>query len=81
MMESNEMKIQEIRSKAKEMGINSFGKTKTELIRAIQKAEGNFDCYGRAAGYCDQLDCSFRPSCLGEDSKPSRRNRKKVGGE
>ncbi len=75
------MKIQDIRSKAKEMGINSFGKTKAELIRAIQKAEGNFDCYGTATDYCDQLDCSFRSSCLGEDSKSRRSSRKKTGGD
>ncbi len=74
------MNMQEIRSKAKEMGINSFGKTKIELIRAIQKAEGNFDCYGTAIDYCDQLECSFRSSCLGEAPKPRRTSRKKAGG-
>ena len=30
---------------------------KPELIRAIQKAEGTFDCFGSAAsGYCDQFN-------------------------
>ncbi|MCU0589686.1 MAG: hypothetical protein MUF52_16245 [Syntrophobacteraceae bacterium] len=74
------MKIQDIRARAKEIGINSFGKTKAELIRAIQKAEGNFDCYGTATDYCDQLDCSFRSPCLGEDRKPRKASPKKTGG-
>lgn len=37
----------------------------TLLIRSIQRSEGNPDCFGRAEDYCDQLDCSWRPYCLG----------------
>lgn len=58
------MKMQEVRAKAKAMGINSFGKSKVELIREIQRTEGNFDCFGRAEDSCDQDDCCFRESCL-----------------
>jgi hypothetical protein len=58
------MKMQEIRQMAKKLGINSFGKTKTDLIREIQRTEGNFDCYGTAVDDCDQQECLFRPSCL-----------------
>ncbi len=59
------MKIQEIRAKAKALQVkNTFGLSKAELIRRIQKAEGNFDCFGTAKGYCDQLQCSFREDCL-----------------
>jgi hypothetical protein len=77
------MKMQEIRTKAKEMGINSFGKTKAELIRSIQKAEGNFECYGTADEYCDQMECCFRTSCLDEGKTPqkSKTKRLKAGGE
>ncbi len=60
------MKMQEIRTMAKSLGVNSFGKTKAELIREIQRKEGNFDCYGTAGTYCDQLECLFRTSCLSE---------------
>jgi len=63
------MKMQEIRAKAKELGINSFGKSKADLIREIQRTEGNFDCYGTARGYCDQDDCCFREPCLSEKTK------------
>lgn len=61
------MKMQEVRRKAKDLGINSFGKTKAELIREIQRKEGNFDCFGSAQGSCDQVECCFREACLGED--------------
>jgi hypothetical protein len=63
------MKIQEIRAKAKALQLkNTFGLSKAELIRRVQKAEGNFDCFGTAKGYCDQFRCFFREDCLG----PSR---------
>ena len=58
------MKMQEIRQKAKQFNIPSFGKTKDALIREIQRAEGNFDCYKTASGYCDQWACCFRDGCL-----------------
>jgi hypothetical protein len=38
----------------------------TALIRSIQRIEGNFDCFRRTDGYCDQLDCYWRPYCLGK---------------
>jgi len=42
------MKIQEVRAKAKAVGLkNTIGVSKTELIRRVQKAEGNFDCSER----------------------------------
>ena len=62
------MKMQEVRMMAKALGINSFGRKKADLIREIQLAEGNFDCFGTAEGYCDQPDCRFRPLCLGEEN-------------
>jgi hypothetical protein len=31
---------------AKAMGINTYGMKKTEVIRSIQRAEHNIDCYG-----------------------------------
>jgi hypothetical protein len=67
------MKIQEINSMAKRLGIKPFGKTKTNLIREIQRAEGNFDCFGTATHYCDQLLCCFRSLCLKSDTSPKSR--------
>ncbi len=67
-IEGLEMKMQEVREKAKALGLKkTFGLSKAELIRQIQKAEGNFDCFGTAEDYCDQIQCCFREDCL----KPS----------
>jgi hypothetical protein len=67
-IEGLEMKMQEVREKAKALGMKkTFGLSKAELIRKIQKAEGNFDCFGTAGDYCDQVQCCFREDCL----KPS----------
>jgi len=64
------MKMQEIRTIGKKYGLNPFGKTKAKLIREIQIAEGNFNCYGTAFEYCDQSKCCFRSICLnGNQSK------------
>lgn len=64
------MKITEIREMAKQMGLKQAGRLKKgELIRRIQLAEGNFDCYespGRLQ--CPQKECCWRKDCLG--SKP-----------
>ena len=67
------MNIQEIRARAKALRLKeTFGLSKGDLIRRIQKAEGNFDCFGTAKGYCDQLECCFREDCL----RPSGTGRK-----
>ena len=60
------MNIAEIKTRAKTMGIKPGRMTKDSLIRAIQLAEGNFDCFGTATDYCDQLECSFRDDCLNQ---------------
>ena len=66
------MKMNEIREKAKALGIKVMARTKkADVIRQIQKAEGNFDCFGTAKDYCDQLDCCFREDCL-PSIKPKR---------
>lgn len=59
------MKITEIKGIAKKKGINAGKMKKDELIRSIQKAEGNFDCFGAAfSGDCAQMDCIWREDCL-----------------
>jgi len=39
----------------------------TALIRSIQRAEGNPDCFMKEEDECDRLDCSWRLYCLGRD--------------
>ena len=59
------MRMDEIREKAKALGIKVMVTAKKgDLIRQIQKAEGNFDCFDKAEDYCDQWDCCFREDCL-----------------
>ena len=40
------MNFNEIRTMAKDLGINTYRKKKTELIHTIQEAEDNIVCYG-----------------------------------
>ena len=59
------MKIQKIRTIAQEKGIKTGNLIKPDLIRAIQKSEGNFDCYGSStSGFCDQVNCLWQKDCL-----------------
>lgn len=59
------MKLREIKTIAKAKGINARNLKKTELIRTIQRAEGNFDCYGPASSaFCDQINCLWRNDCM-----------------
>lgn len=58
------MNMVEVRKLAKDAGIPSFGKTKGELVQAIQHHQGHFDCFGTAREFCDQKDCCFREACF-----------------
>ncbi len=59
------MKLEQIRSIAKLHSINPGMLSVTELVRAIQSKEGNFDCFATAYnGECDQIGCSWRTDCL-----------------
>jgi hypothetical protein len=48
-----------------------------KLVRSLQRAEGNLDCYRRGRQQCDRIDCAWRDHCLeapeGQDfdSQPS----------
>ncbi len=59
------MKLTDIQKKARKMGINNTWKyKKRDLIKEIQRKEGNFDCFGTATVYCDQFTCLWRSDCL-----------------
>ncbi len=53
-----------VKAKAKSLGIKATKKSTTDLIKAIQQAEGNFPCFKTANGYCDQQNCLWRADCL-----------------
>lgn len=59
------MNVQNIRDIAKHHGVKVAKLKKSDLIRSIQRAEGNFDCFGTAAsGVCDQIGCVWRTDCF-----------------
>lgn len=59
------MRLQEIRDIAKTHGLKTAHARKEQLIKHIQIAEGNFDCFTTAKdGYCDQAACVWRDDCL-----------------
>ena len=59
------MNLKDIKDMAKSQGIKVGNMKKENIIRSIQRAEGNFDCFGSAiAGECDQMNCIWRGDCL-----------------
>lgn len=62
------MTLQEIKSMAQTLGIKPGKLKKLDIVREIQKAEGNFPCFGTAVDFCDQSDCVFRSDCLGQNA-------------
>jgi len=58
------MKFSEVQSRAKKMSINPVGKSRTDLVRSIQRAEHNRDCYNRGESpACGQTACAWRAEC------------------
>ncbi len=59
------MNMQSVRQIAKSRGIAPRKLNKIELVRTLQREEGNFDCFATSyAGYCDQAECLWRDDCL-----------------
>jgi hypothetical protein len=58
------MKMDQIRVKAKAVGVNVMRKSKEAVIREIQRAEGNRDCFNRGESrMCGQDKCAWRVEC------------------
>lgn len=59
------MNSKEIKKLAQQHNIATRGLSQAELVRCIQRHEGNFDCFATAAnGVCDQAICLWRDDCL-----------------
>lgn len=52
----------------------------TNLIRSMQRLEGNPDCFRTANGHCDRLDCGWRVYCL-EKSQDDAVEKKEISDE
>jgi hypothetical protein len=58
------VKMTEVKRKAKELALKPGKAKKSELIRMIQRAEGNFPCFETGRGACDQNACAWREECI-----------------
>jgi len=59
------MDLKDIKGIAWKWGVKAGKMKRDEIIRAIQKAEGNFDCFGAAvSGQYSHYDCLWREDCL-----------------
>jgi len=58
------MKLDDVKKIAKDRGVQSKNMKKVEIIRAIQRDEGNCDCYNTGtADTCGQFSCTWRDDC------------------
>ncbi len=58
------MGIGKVGKKGKTLSIKTARMRKADLIREIQRAEGNFNYFSTATDSRDQWDCYFREDCL-----------------
>ena len=59
------MNLKDIKGIALKQGVKAGKMKKDEIIRAIQRAEGNFDCFGTVvSSQCLQSECLWREDCL-----------------
>jgi hypothetical protein len=61
----NIMTLKEVKAIAKQRDLKVTNMKKAEIIRTIQKSEGNTDCFATGIAHeCGQLDCLWRQDCL-----------------
>ena len=59
------MNFNEIRKMAKGMGINTYRLKKPDIIRSIQRAEKNIECFGtERVEHCFEEKCLWRKDCI-----------------
>jgi hypothetical protein len=59
------MRRQELVAIAKAKNIIVRNHSNGNIVRAIQRAEGNYDCFGTdKARRCEQRNCLWREDCL-----------------
>jgi hypothetical protein len=58
------MKLEDVKKIAKDRDVQIKNMKKAELIRAIQRNEGNTECYNsNASDTCGQFSCIWRDDC------------------
>lgn len=59
------MNLKDIQAIAQERGIKAGKMRKADLIRTIQREEGNSDCFESEKRFnCNQIHCLWREDCL-----------------
>jgi exonuclease III len=59
------MRLSEIEKKARSSGVKDTWRfSKRDLVREIQRKEGNYPCFATAKNSCDQSACCWRIDCL-----------------
>ena len=59
------MNFNEVRKMAKDLGVKTAKMTKADVIRAIQRAENNIDCYATdRVNDCYEDLCLWKSECL-----------------
>lgn len=59
------MRVEQIRAIARQRGLKTGKLRKNELIKAIQRDEGNEACYSSGrSGTCEQNACLWRQDCI-----------------
>jgi hypothetical protein len=72
--EKDRMNFNELRKMAKQMGINTYRVKKPDIIRSIQRAENNIQCFGtQRVEYCCEHVCLWRNDCarLDQNRQPN----------
>jgi hypothetical protein len=63
------MKFNEIRKMAKGLNIKTYHMKKIDVIRAIQRAEDNPECYGtQRVEHCREDFCLWRHDCVSQNN-------------
>jgi len=58
------MTVDEIREMARLLNVKTGKANKSELVRAIQQAEGNLPCFNsNSSATCGQYSCLWRADC------------------
>lgn len=59
------MKVKDVKAIAVKKGIKPGAMVKADLIRTIQRTEGNFDCFATPrVRECGQLNCLWKDDCV-----------------
>ena len=64
-----EMNQRDLLKLAKRYFIADAGLSVENLVRKIQLAEGNFDCFATGKSNCDEATCRWRKDCLSESAQ------------